>query len=248
MIEITILGCGSSTGVPVIGCDCHVCKSDNPHNKRARSSILIKSKNTTILVDCGFDIRYQLLSQNVKNIDAVILTHCHADHIMGLDHLRIFATRQNKPIPVYTDVTTIVSCTHMFAYMIILNQVEFHKVNMYDKRYINDIEIQFFKQIHAEVDSLGLRIKDFIYANDVGDFPKNSEQFLYNASDLVVDCKEYEDTKIHAGLSSVMKWYEKYKPKNVYMTNLSHKMEYETLNKETPQNFLPCYDGLKINI
>ena len=248
MIEITILGCGSSMGVPVLTCECNVCISDDPYNKRMRCAFLAKSKSTTVLVDCGFDIKTQLLNAKVKHIDALILTHCHADHVMGLDHLRAFVHNTKKPVEVYVDPTSFVMCHLTFGYLITSGVIKLNKVDFYDKIKIGDIELQLFRQYHAEIDSLGMRVKDFVYANDVIRMPAESKQYLQNIDTLVVDCINYQNVRVHAGLNTVLEWDQEFKPKKVFLTNMGHEIDYYEIQKHIPLHFKPCYDGIKINI
>ena len=248
MKEVTILGCGSSSGVPIITCECNVCSSNDPYNKRLRSAALVRSGTTTVLIDCGFDIRTQLLAEKVKHIDAVILTHAHADHIMGLDHLRTFYHNTGKHVPVYVDPTTFAVGSITFGYMVSMGSIKLNKVDYYDKIKIGDIEFQVFRQYHAEIDSLGIRIGDFVYANDVIRMPEESKKYLHGMKAFVVDCIKYENTGIHAGLDTVLEWDNEFKPEKVFLTNMSHDLDYHEVKQRTPEHFIPCHDGIKIPI
>lgn len=251
MLQVTILGCGASIGVPVIGCDCSVCLSNSKYNKRTRSAIYISDENSQILVDFGFDIRYQLLREKINTLDCAILTHDHSDHVNGIDDLRVFTFMQSKPLEIYMNHNSTVSLSKRYDYLFSnglfdVGQVLLSKpVDFFDKIKINTIEIQFFKQNHGPIDSLGLRIGDFVYSSDVSNFPPESEEYLKNVKIWILDCMDYTSNKNHAGLDKVLEWQEKYKPQQVLLTNMRHTIDYHEIIKILPSNVKPLYDGYK---
>lgn len=246
MKELIILGCGSSAGVPVIGCKCNVCISDHPYNKRLRSSIFIRSESTNILVDFGFDIKSQLIMADVSRIDAAILTHIHADHSSGIDELSIFKIlHDNIPI-LYSDSVTIDLITKMHEYLFKGGFLLPQKIDFYSSMTIGDISLQFFKQCHGSINSIGLRVDGVVYSNDVVGYPEESLQYLADASVWIIDCVNYEGAVTHFGLEQVLDLYNKFKPSKVYLTNLSHRFDYFELKNILPDNIEPAYDGLKI--
>lgn len=256
-MQVTVLGCGSSVGVPVIGCNCEVCLSDDIKNKRSRSAIIIEDKQKRILVDFGADIREQLIREKIKQLDSVILTHDHADHVNGIDDLKIFAFYNKKPLPIYSDSRSLEYITARFFYMFNspdkhdhwgMQRLTPHEIN-YDQKYeISGMNLQFFRQHHGRIDSLGIRIGDFVYSSDVVDFPETSEQYLYDADIWMVDCIEYQNTLAHAGLESILKWNEKFRPQKMILTNMSHKFDYNVIKSELPTNITPAYDGMKLKL
>lgn len=248
MIEFTILGCGSSWGVPVIGCKCLVCNSDSHYNKRNRSSALISSGLTNVLIDFGFDIRHQLIKYGISNIDAAILTHDHADHVGGIDELRIFKILHQNTPDLYSDSNTIDVITERYKYLFDSNLLNPRKIDFYSSVQIGDINIEFFKQDHQVMDSLGIKIGNFVYTNDVVKYPEQSKKFLKDADVWVMDCVDYEGTKNHLGLKQVLELYEEFSPKRVYLTNLSHLFDYFDLKTKLPKNIEPAYDGLKLEV
>lgn len=253
MITIKILGCGSSLGVPVVGCNCQVCLSKSKYNKRLKSSILIESNNKNILVDFGCDIRQQLLRENIKKIDAAILTHIHADHVSGIDDLRPFHMFFNHPtIPIYTSHTSDKLFQSRFPYLKPEKlKKQFFKINPikpFDLIKIHNIHFQFFNQNHGSIDSLGFKINNFVYANDLVNLYKESEQYFYNLEALILDCIDYKGTPSHIGLETVLKWNIKFKPQKIFLTNMSHIIDYDHISKILPQNIIPLYDGQKIKI
>jgi phosphoribosyl 1,2-cyclic phosphate phosphodiesterase len=248
MQYLTILGCGSSWGVPVIGCKCKTCVSTSSYNKRTRSSIIISDNDTRILVDFGCDIRHQLLRENISKIDAIILTHDHADHSHGLDDLRIFSILYGMVPKFYTDHNTLDIITKRYNYLFKQKVLEPIGLDFNAKIRVGDIELQLFKQDHGVMDSIGIRIKDTIYTNDILRYPEESRQYLYNAKMWIADCVDYKSTTTHIGLDMAMKFHEEFAPSKMYLTNLSHDIDYFEIQDKLPQNVHPAYDGLKLEI
>ncbi len=248
MLQIVVLGCGSSFGVPVIGCECDICKSTSPYNKRTRCAIFISDHNTKILVDFGFDIKEQLIREDVKNLDAAILTHDHADHVSGIDNLRVFRLIQGKPLDIFTDVATALAVENRHKYLFANNSLSMNPVGFFDKLTIGALQVQLFKQDHGTINSLGLRIGDFVYSNDVVDFPLESKKYLRGIGVWILDCSDYQSRGNHAGLDKVLKWNEQYQPRQIYLTNMHHNIDYHKISRELPCNISPLYDGLRINI
>jgi len=248
MHKLTILGCGSSWGVPVIGCKCAICLSDSSYNKRLRSAITIDNEQNKILVDCGFDIRSQLLKYDIDRINAIILTHDHADHVCGLDELRVFHDLHGITPKFYSDHKTLDIVMKRYKYL--FDRGVFHPIGIdFNSRHkIGDIEIQFFRQDHGVMDSLGMRIGDTVYTNDVMRYPEESKQYLYNANTWIVDCVDYKSTPTHAGLKCVIAWMEEFKPKKMYLTNMSHEIDYFHIESILPPGIKPAYDGLILEI
>ena len=248
MLEITVLGCGSSLGVPVIGCDCAVCKSRSSYNKRSRSAIYISGNNTKIIIDFGFDIKDQLIKANIKELDGAILTHDHADHVAGIDNLRVFSFLQNCPLAIYTDIDTANIIEDRYNYLFVKKALIMRPVDFFAKFKVNNLEIQFFRQNHGEIDSLGVRVGDFVYSNDVVNFPVESEPYLYNIKIWILDCIDYISNDVHSGMDKVLQWNEKFKPEKIYLINMHHNIDYHTISKELPHNIEPLYDGYKLVI
>jgi phosphoribosyl 1,2-cyclic phosphate phosphodiesterase len=249
MVEVTILGCGASLGVPIIGCKCSTCMSNLAYNKRTRSSVLFTKNKKNILVDFGLDIRHQLIREKIDLLECAILTHDHADHVGGIDDLRVFSRLRGGPLPIYSDPETINAISKRYEYMLYENHIEMKKLDGFETQVtLADIDIQFFRQDHRNIDSLGIRIGNFVYTNDVIDYPKESEIFIANAKYWMIDCMDYMSTTAHFGLEKVMFWYEKFKPEFVYLVNMSHTIDYFEVQKHLPNNIKPSYDGFKLQI
>lgn len=255
MLQVTILGCGSSTGVPVIACDCTICSSDSNYNKRTRSAIFINDEQTKILIDFGPDIKNQLLREKIRQIDATILTHDHADHVGGIDELRIISFIQNRPLEVFTDAETATIIENRYQYLFMENtqynlpqRLVSKPVDFYSKVKIGSLDIQFFRQNHGPIDSLGLRIGDLVYSSDVVDFPEQSKQFLQNIKFWILDCLDYKSNAYHAGLDKILQWQEEFKPEKMFLTNMNHNIDYHEVIRQLPANIIPLYDGYKLNL
>lgn len=248
MLKVTILGCGSSAGVPVIGCKCEVCKSDSPYNKRRSASILIESSSARILVDFGFDIRSQLVDAGVDFLDAAILTHDHADHVAGVDHLRIFKWITGKALKVVTDSGSATKLRSRLDYLLDNEQLSIEEIGRYSPYELKDLEMQFFWQEHSDIGSLGLRVNDFVYSCDVSDFPKESHKFLKNIDSWVLDCCGMRSSLAHAGLDKVLEWNEIFKPRRIYLTSMRDEIDYFEIQKYLPSNIKPCYDGMVLEL
>lgn len=252
-MKVTVLGCGFSLGCPVLACNCKVCSSQDSYNKRKRCAILIENKDKTILIDFGPDIKSQLRDANVNHIDSIICTHAHSDHISGMDELRVYGYKTKKPINIYSDRSTLSSLKERGGYLFKLHEgfgpyLTAVSVKKYDKINLEGMEFQLFNQIHGINSSLGIRIGDFVYSNDVTEFPEKSEKYLHNIDTWLLDCIDLKRTHAHAGLEEVLYWNEVYKPKEIFLTNLSHNLDYHEFKKILPKNIYPAYDGLVIDV
>lgn len=246
-LKITILGCGPSTGVPVIGCKCDICLSDSAYNKRMQSAIIIEQNNTKILVDFGLDIRHQLIRSDTSYLDAAILTHAHADHCGGIDVLKIFRFLHHKPLTIFMTKETYDIIYRSADYLIDQKYFHIELVNPYDEIMINNLKIQCFTQDHGSIDSLGMRASDFVYSCDVRHFPQKSEQYLQNINTWIVDCRDYTSNNNHAGLEQIIAWNEEFKPKKIFLTNMHHNIDYHKIINQLPKNIFPAYDGQVIS-
>lgn len=248
MLKITVLGCGSSHGVPVVGCACEVCTSSSPYNKRRRSAIIIEQLAAKVLVDFGFDIKDQLVDAKIDRLDGAVLTHDHADHVAGIDNLRIFRYLSGEALTIHTDHETEEKIKQRYKYLFDKGEVRSVAYGKYDQFEIDAIRFQFFNQLHAEIDSLGIRVGDFVYSSDVREFPPESRQYLQGIKVWLLDCLAMESNHAHAGLDRVLEWNDKYKPKRIYLTNMRDDIDYYKIQESLPDNIRPAYDGLVIQI
>ena len=257
-MRVTILGCGSSTGVPNIGCDCAVCLSSNPRNKRTRASIFIETVQANFLIDSSPDLREQVLRHNIRKVDAVLYTHDHADHANGIDDLRSFNYLSNQALPVYGDAHTMNSLTSRFPYIFkekmgqawykpllinnILADISIQDIN------ISGVSIKVFEQIHGKITSLGYRFGKFAYSTDTNFLPEEAFEALAGVETWIVDCLHYKETYSHSHLEQTLRWIARVKPKLAILTHMNHHLDYDTLCAELPAGIVPAYDGMILDL
>jgi phosphoribosyl 1,2-cyclic phosphate phosphodiesterase len=254
-IEVTILGCGSSGGVPLIGNIWGPCDPKDKRNNRRRVSILVKIKNKSFLVDTSPDLRMQMIDAKVKNIDAVLYTHSHADHVHGIDDLRAFCwqRKDNKPIPIYGDKYTINQIKHRFDYAFhsdtgpAIPSLEANTLTL-GNNIIEDINIIAINQIHGKGYSLGYRFNNIAYSTDLNKLPDSSLKQLKNLDLWIVDCVRYEPHYSHSHFDQTLSWIKQLKPKKAILTHMGHWLDYKELKSLCPINVEPGVDGMVINI
>ena len=254
-IEVTILGCGSSGGVPLIGNIWGPCDPNDSRNIRRRVSILVKKNNKTFLVDTSPDLRMQMIDANVKDVDAVLYTHSHADHVHGIDDLRAFCwqRKDNKPLPIYSDQYTIDQITRRFDYAFenkygpAVPSLAANTIGIGNNT-IQGINVEAIKQIHGKGFSLGYRFDNIAYSTDVNNLPDESMKKLENLDLWIVDCVRYEPHYSHSHFDQTMSWINKLKPKKAILTHMGHWLDYNELNSKCPQNVEPGIDGMVITV
>lgn len=255
MIKVKILGCGSSTGVPQIGCKCPVCISKNPKDNRLRPSILIQNTKNgqNILVDAGPDLRTQVLLHNIDRIDALFITHDHSDHITGLDDTKFFAFQQpEKRLPLYATGEVIASLKLRFPYLFeqigsIYNPIFIpYIIDYFDEISVCGMDIKCFKQVHGEIDCLGLRVGDFAYSTDFKYLSDAAYKVLDGIKTWVIDCQKYHWSPSHLNYELTLQNVERVQPENAYLTHLAHDFSYDELCKILPKGIKPAHDGLEL--
>lgn len=256
-MKVTILGSGASTGVPLIGCDCAVCTSNNPKNKRTRVSVFAETAKAKIVIDTSPDFRQQALTNKINYIDAVLYTHAHADHINGLDDLRSFNFITNKPVKIYSDQKTLTELKNRYDYAFHpptsgagwwRPSIDANEIKPFENFSVNEEIITPFIQQHGRITSLGYRIEDFAYSTDVTAFPEESLNVLKGIKTWVIDCQGYKKPPTHLCLEETLKFIDIVKPELAVLTHMSHEFDYEKLKNELPENIVPGYDGMIINI
>lgn len=264
-IVATILGCGSSGGVPRIGGNWGICDPKNPKNRRRRCSLLIEGfiqgsdSPTRILIDTGCDLREQLLDAEVDRLDAVLYTHEHADHTHGIDDLRVLALNTRKRVDVYFTQEAAARIVPSFAYCFtappgsgyppILNQ---HIIAAGQPLTVEGpggaIEVMPFRQEHGDISSLGFRIGDFAYSCDLSGIPQESEQAVSDLSIWIVDALRPTPHPSHLSLPESLELIARLAPREAVLTNLHIDMDYDTVETTTPGNVTPAFDGLAIDV
>lgn len=257
-LKITILGCGDSAGVPRVGGDWGNCDKTNPKNRRTRPSIMVQSATTTLVVDTGPDFSQQLTRENIKTIDAVLYTHDHADHIAGIDDVRILAGRMNKQIPVYADERTLSSLKKRFDYIFeqkssfypaVVNAHTWMQDDMGREVTIGDISFTPFVQDHGQGNvSLGFRFGDVGYSTDMTNLDNKAINVLKGVKTWIADCADYSNGHgtLHAQFPTVQRLAKEIGAEQTYLTHLKMFYDYDVMNNELPEGFALCYDGLVI--
>jgi phosphoribosyl 1,2-cyclic phosphate phosphodiesterase len=250
----TFLGTGTSVGVPMIGCDCGVCRSANPRNSRYRCSVLIEAPRGNILIDTTPELRLQLLRANAKLVNAVVYTHYHADHLFGLDDLRLFPALLHGPMPIYCNDEVEEVIRQAFAYAFhpggedlpagMLPKLEFRRI---DERPfdVHGERITPIPLIHGRFHVFGFRIGDVAYCTDVSAIPDRSWPLLEGLKVFIIDA--LRPTRLHPSHFSVeeaLQAIERVKPERAYLTHMSHTMDYDVLVRTLPPGVAPAYDGL----
>ncbi|NPA45195.1 MAG: MBL fold metallo-hydrolase [Chlorobi bacterium] len=254
-MKITFLGTGTSQGVPLIGCECDICKSSDSKDKRLRSSALISVGGKNILIDAGPDFRQQMLREKIVKLDAILLTHEHKDHIGGLDDVRAFNYIQKRPMDIYAEkrVCDLLQ-SRDFAYVVErkdypgIPKMNF-KIIENKKFLIDDIEVIPIRGTHHFLDVFGFRIGKFAYVTDMNYISAEEKEKLKNLDLLVITALRRKEHVSHFSLNQSLQIIEEVKPKKAYLTHISHKLGfYKDLIEELPGNVLPAYDGLKVEI
>jgi phosphoribosyl 1,2-cyclic phosphate phosphodiesterase len=264
-IVATIMGCGSSGGVPRIGGHWGVCDPDNPKNRRSRCSLLIEGFSSTspdptrIIVDTGCDLREQLLAAEVDRVDAVLYTHEHADHTHGIDDLRVLALNNRKRVDVYFSQEAANRIVPSFAYCFtappnsgyppILNQ---HIIEAGEPLTVDgpggSITVMPFKQDHGEIFSLGFRVHNFAYSCDLSGIPAESHRAVSGLDIWVLDALRPDPHPSHLSLSEALEHVERFKPRRAVLTNLHIDLDYAQTDAMTADHVRPAYDGLQVDV
>jgi len=252
-IRITVLGSGTSTGVPLIGCSCKVCTSDNRKNRRTRSSIMISLEDSNILIDTSTDLRYQALKNGITRVDAVLFTHAHADHIHGIDELRSFNFLQKSAIPCYGSALTLERIKSMFSYIFTehscgggvprLTMNEAH-----NGLEILGMEITPIEVLHGELPILGYRFANVAYITDCSFIPEASLSKLEGLELLILGALRHTPHSTHFSLDEALAVTRKLSPGRTLFTHMGHDLDYEVTTASLPEGVGLAWDGMTIDI
>ncbi|MDR1984607.1 MAG: MBL fold metallo-hydrolase [Prevotellaceae bacterium] len=252
-MKITFLGTGTSQGTPMIGCNCKVCKSTDERDKRLRSSVLIEIDGKKILIDAGPDFRQQMLRAGVVNLDAILITHEHIDHVGGLDDVRALNYINQKAVDIYAEMRVQEALHKIFYYVFDtikypgVPEFEFHTIGE-KKFHIKGIEITPVRAYHYKLPVFGFRINNFCYITDTNSIPLSELNKMYNADVIVIDALRRKQHLSHFCLPETLEIIKELKPKRAYLTHISHQLDlYSALEKELPANVFAAYDGLIID-
>ena len=256
-MKFTILGCGSSMGVPRPDGNFGNCNPNNKKNIRTRCSAIIQGKSLNILIDTSPDMRQQLIDNNIKNVDKVFFSHMHADQTHGINDLRVFYLKNRKPVDIYADLATQKYLKKSFSYCFKNNLPEYPatlkinsiKKDLYFKDGKNKIHIRSLKVKHGNVNCICYIInKKLAYISDVSHIDKKDFKILKNLRYLIIDCLWYREHPSHLNLDKSLRLINTLLPKKAILTNLHSDLDYNKLKSKLKKNIVPAYDGMRINL
>ncbi len=249
----TFLGTGTSVGVPMIGCDCAVCRSPDPRNQRFRCAVLIRTRAGNLLIDTPPELRLQLLRERVGIVHAVLFTHFHADHIFGLDDLRPIPRHLGGPVPLYCAAEVEGKIRQSFSYAFgpaaqelsagYIPKLVFHRITAAPFEVLDE-RVTAIPLLHAHFDVFGFRIGDLAYCTDVSTIPRKSWPLLEGVRIFVVDALRAKPHIAHFSVDQALEAIERVRPERAFLTHMSHELEHEALSKKLPAHVQPAYDGL----
>ena len=256
-VQVTLLGTGTSTGIPVIGCSCRVCLSEDPRDKRLRCSCLVESEGLTILIDAGPDFRTQAIREHITRIDAVLITHHHFDHIAGLDDLRPFFFQNKSSIPCYAHPETAENLKERFSYIFQdksypgvanLDLFEIDGPFSIPGRYEQTASVRVtpIPAFHGSMPVLGFRVGNFAYLTDTNRIPEPSLQLLENLEVLIIDALRHKPHRSHFSISEAISISNRINPNHTYFTHMTHGLMHAEEDEQLPESISFAYDGLKV--
>ncbi|MEW4528872.1 MBL fold metallo-hydrolase [Maioricimonas sp. JC845] len=253
--RMTLLGTGTSVGVPVIGCDCEVCTSTNPRNTRTRTGVFVSAPDGNFLIDTPPELRVQLIREQIGLVEAVVYTHAHADHILGLDDLRIFGYRLKGPVQLYCEEHVEAHLRATFSYAFqepVPGRPQHSRPNLAFNQISEDpfsllgLTITPIRMIHGALPVLGYRINDVAFCTDCSEIPGSSLALLEGLDVLIIDALWYEPHPTHFNVAQALEVIERVRPRRAYLTHVSHRLDYDETNARLPSHVELAYDGLQI--
>jgi len=252
-MTLTFLGTGTSTGVPTIACRCAVCSSSDPHDKRTRPSVLLEFDGRAVVIDTPPDFREQALRERMARLDAVVFTHTHADHLLGLDDVRVFYFRQREPIPIYADRSSMENIRRIFQY-IFDQSYPYGGIAKLDPHII-DGPFDLFGRcwtplpvLHGNLPVLGFRFGQSAYVTDFSSIPDSTVPLLEGLDVLILDALRHKPHPTHSNLEQSLGWVERLKPRRAFFTHIAHELGHEETNAMLPPHVRLAYDGLKLEL
>ncbi len=252
-MRLTFLGTGTSTGVPILGCRCSVCLSTDIHDKRTRPSLLLEFSGRVVVIDTAPDFRFQAMREEIEKVDALLFTHDHADHVLGLDDVRPYYFKQRQPIPLYADARCMKSLERMFPY-IFDRQFPYGGILRVDPRLISDSFDLWGEQItplpvlHGALPILGFRFCRAAYITDFSAIPEPTLALLEGLDLLILDALRRRPHPTHSSLEQSLALVERLKPQRAFFTHIAHEMGHSSTNASLPLNVRLAHDGLKVEV
>lgn len=248
---LTVLGSGTSMGVPTIGCNCRVCTSVDPHDQRTRPSILLEYNRHVVLIDTTPDFRQQAIREKITRIDAILYTHAHADHILGLDDLRPLSFKREGKIPLYAHENTASSLENIFRYIFQsdykfggIARVEMHRIQ--STLELSGAKFEPIRIIHGEAEIYGYRFGSAAYLTDFSEIPAESKEQLRGLDILFLDALRHRPHPTHSTVANSLSLVDELKPKRAFFTHISHDLPHDETNKTLPEHVRLAHDGLKL--
>ncbi len=257
MDSFLFLGTGGSAGVPMVGCHCPVCKSDNPHNTRLRPSGLLKINGKTFLIDCGPDLRYQALVHEIDYIDGVLITHTHFDHVGGLDELRTYYLLHGQILPCLVSLETLDGLKKRYDYLFaektwgksLAAQLHFQVLEQdRGKTEFMHQELQYVSYEQGNCPVNGYRFGKFAYISDIRKYPETIFADLQGVETLILSALRETPSQMHFSFSEAIEFSHRVGAKQTYFTHISHETDHEKVNKKLPKGFALAYDGLTLEL
>jgi phosphoribosyl 1,2-cyclic phosphate phosphodiesterase len=255
-MRVTFLGTGTSHGIPMIGCDCPVCRSDNPRNKRLRPSIYIENGDQCLLVDASPDFRTQALRANIRRVDAVLMTHAHADHMLGLDDLRVFCQRPGQKLPIYGSSHSLETIRRMFSYACLerpewpgLPSFELQTVEANQSFEVSTTKIRALPLAHGRMTVFGFLVeKDVAYVTDCKTVSPDVVETIRGLPLLVLDALRHREHPTHLTIDEACGVAEQVGARLTLFTHLCHEAEHEAIEDGLPPHVRVAYDGMQIEV
>ncbi len=253
-MKVTFLGTGTSQGIPVIACQCNVCRSNDPKDKRLRTSVLIETAGKTIVIDTGPDFRQQMLRSDVKDLHAILYTHDHKDHIAGLDDVRAFNFVNQKPVDIYLEERVIPAIKREFSYIFAekkypgIPQVNLHKIDNFAFQ-AADHTIIPIRAFHYRLPVFGFRIGDFTYITDANYIPEEEKEKIIGSRYIVINALRKQKHISHFTLKEAVRLINEFGPQRGFITHISHQMGlHNKVQEELPPNIMLAHDGLSFEL
>lgn len=248
---LTVLGSGTSMGVPTIGCTCHVCTSDDPHDQRTRPSIMLEYAERCVLIDTTPDFRQQAIRERIRHLDAIVYTHAHADHVLGLDDVRPLSFRSAEKIPLYAFPSTAESLQKIFRYIFDADYKYGGIARVQIKTINGSLELfgasfEPIKVMHGDAEIHGFRFGSAAYLTDFSEIPPESMQRLHGLDILFLDALRHKPHPTHSTVANSLRLVEELKPNRAFFTHISHDLPHEETNRNLPPHVRLAHDGLKL--